>query len=425
MKHVIIGNGPAGVVAAETIRKRRPQDEIALIGDEPHPAYSRMAIPYLLIGDVDERGTYLRKDPGHFDRLRIRTVAGRVGAIETGARKVRLEEGPSLEYDRLLIATGSSPVRPPIPGLDSPFVHPCWTLQDARRILALARPGARVLQMGAGFIGCIILEALARRGVSLAVVEMGDRMVPRMMGPGAGGMIKAWCESKGIRVKTSTRVEALEPAAPIRARFSDGGEEEFDLVIQATGVRPNIGFLAGSPVKALQGVLTDERMRTSVEGVYAAGDCAEAYDPITKRTIVSAIQPNAVDQGHVAAVNMSGGDAIANVVTQINVLDTLGLVSTSFGQWQGVPGGEHAELVDPARFRYLRLEFERDVLVGANSLGMTDHVGVLRGLIERGVRLGGWKDRLIEDPTRLMEAYLASAQAQDRFQGRSRGTMRP
>jgi NADPH-dependent 2,4-dienoyl-CoA reductase/sulfur reductase-like enzyme len=424
MKHVIIGNGPAGVVAAETIRKRRPDDEIVMVGDEPHPSYSRMAIPYLLIGNIDERGTYLRKDPAHFESLRIRTVTGRVSAIETDTKKVRLAEGPSLEYDRVLIATGSSPVSPPIPGLDSPFVHPCWTLADARNILALARPGARVLQMGAGFIGCIILEALAQRGVKLTVVEMGDRMVPRMMGPGAGNLIKAWCEKQGITVHTSTRVEALEPGSAIKARLSNGSVEEFDLVIQATGVKPNIGFLAGSPIKALQGVLTDERMQTTVPGIYAAGDCAEAYDPVTKQTIVSAIQPNAVDQGYVAGVNMAGGEAIANVVTQINVLDTLGLVSTSFGQWQGVTGGEHAELDDPENFRYLRLEFEGDVLVGANSLGMTDHVGVLRGLVEGGISLGPWKDRLLEDPTRLMEAYLARAQAQEQFQGRSRGTVR-
>jgi NADPH-dependent 2,4-dienoyl-CoA reductase/sulfur reductase-like enzyme len=278
--------------------------------------------------------------------------------------------------------------------------------------------------MGAGFIGCIILEALAKRGVALTVVEMGDRMVPRMMGPGAGNLIKRWCETQGVRVKTGTRVEALEPASSIRATFSDGTSEEFDLVIQATGVRPNIGFLAGSAIKALQGILTDERMQTSVEGIYAAGDCAEAFDPITQKTIVSAIQPNAVDQGYVAALNMAGGQARAQVVTQINVLDTLGLVSTSFGQWQGVAGGEHVELTDADRFRYLRLEFDRDVLVGANSLGLTEHVGVLRGLVEGGVRLGEWKDVLMREPNRLMEAYLATAQAQSGFQGASRGSMR-
>ncbi len=136
---------------------------------------------------------------------------------------------------------------------------------------------------------------------------------------------------------------------------------------------------------------------------------------------MSAIQPNAVDQGYVAAMNMAGRNTTSRGVTQINVLDTLGLISTSFGQWQGVPGGDHAELNDPAHFRYLRLEFDGDRLVGTNSLGMTEHVGVMRGLVERGIRLGPWKDRLLEDPTRLMEAYLAVAQAQEQWQGRFAG----
>ena len=109
-----------------------------------------------------------------------------------------MDDGGVHAYDRLLIATGSSPATPPIPGIAGPGVHPCWTLADARAIMALAQPGARVLQMGAGFIGCIIMEALAARGVQLSVVEMGDRMVPRMMGPVAGGMIKDWCEAKGV-----------------------------------------------------------------------------------------------------------------------------------------------------------------------------------------------------------------------------------
>ncbi|MCM5569679.1 NAD(P)/FAD-dependent oxidoreductase [Burkholderiaceae bacterium FT117] len=424
MKHVIIGNGPAGVVAAETLRKHRPKDEIVMIGSEPHPPYSRMAIPYLLIGNIDERGTLLRKDEDHFDRLAIRQVTGRVTGIDTEARKVALSDGTQLDYDRALIASGSYPVSPPIPGLESPFVHPCWTLHDARNITQLAGKGARVLQMGAGFIGCIILEALALRGVKLTVVEMGDRMVPRMMGPAAGTMIRNWCVEKGVTVYTGTRVESLEPGDKIRANFSNGKSEEFDLVIQATGVKPSIGFLSGSPIKCLQGVLVDERQMTSVEGVYAAGDCAEAYDPVSGKTIVSAIQPNAVDQAYVAAMNMAGRRAVSRGVTQINVLDTLGLISTSFGNWQGVPGGDHAELVDERNYRYLRLEFDGDVMVGANSLGMTEHVGVLRNLVENGVKLGAWKDELLKDPTRLMEAYLASAQAQEQWQGPARGTMK-
>jgi NAD(P)H-nitrite reductase large subunit len=418
MKHLILGAGPAGVIAAETIRKHAPLDEITLVGDEPEAPYSRMALPYLLIGNIGEAGTHLRHGAGHYDHQRITLKRGRAVALDAAARTVKLESGETLAYDRLLIATGSSPATPPIPGIDGPGVRACWTLADARAIMAQATPGARVLQMGAGFIGCIIMEALAARGVKLSVVEMGDRMVPRMMGPTAGGMIKDWCEKKGVAVHTGARVEAIERPAggALRARLSNGQTLEADLVISATGVKPNIGFLESSEVKCLVGVLTDEHLQTSVPGVYAAGDCAEAFDKVSGKTIVSAIQPNAAEQARVAALNMVGQKTELKGVTQINVLDTLGLISASFGNWEGVAGGQHVELTEPDERtggRHLSLQFAEGKLVGCNAIGWTQHVGVMRGLVEGQVPLGEWQAKLLADPTLMMEAYLARAQAQD------------
>ncbi len=440
--HVILGAGPAGIIAAETLRKHRPQDRITVVGDEREAPYSRMAIPYLLIGNIEEKGTWLRKGASHYADLRIELVQARASRVDAAGKQVLLDNGQSLDFDQLLIATGSHPVRPPIPGLDLPGVHTCWTLEDARAIAARAQPGAKVLQMGAGFIGCIIMEALKQRGVELSVVEMGDRMVPRMMGPMAGGMIRDWCETQGVKVYTSTKVEAIESAdAPqglvgkiagalglgdssasgsgqgLRVRLSGGRTVEADLVISATGVRPAIGFLKDSGITCLQGVLTDERMQSNVPGIYAAGDCAEAFDKVSGQTIVSAIQPNAAEQARVAALNMAGQATTLRGVTQINVLDTLGLISTSFGNWQGVEGGQHAELTDAAAGRHLSLQFQGDVMVGCNSVGWTDHVGVMRGLVEGQVRLGEWKDKLLQDPTQLMAAYLACAQGQSEWSG--------
>ena len=436
--HVILGAGPAGIIAAETLRKHRPQDRITVVGDERETPYSRMAIPYLLIGKVGEEGTWLRKGKTHFADLRIDILQVRATKVHAANKSVILDNGQTLAFDKLLIATGSHPVRPPIPGLDLPGVHTCWTLEDARAIAALAKPGARVLQMGAGFIGCIIMEALKLRGVELSVVEMGDRMVPRMMGPMAGGMIRDWCEAKGVKVYTSAKVEAIENAstptgvvgkiasalgmgtntgAGLRVRLSGGQTIEADLVISATGVRPAIGFLKDSGVTCLQGILTDDRMQTNVPDIYAAGDCAEAFDKVSGKTIVSAIQPNAAEQARVAALNMAGQHTTLQGVTQINVLDTLGLISTSFGNWQGVEGGEQAQLTDLASGRHLSLQFKGDIMVGCNSVGWTEHVGVMRGLVEGQVRLGVWKDKLMQDPTKLMEAYLACAQGQNQWQG--------
>ncbi len=436
--HVILGAGPAGVIAAETIRKHAPHDRITLVGDEAEPPYSRMAIPYMLIGNIDERGTYLRKGADHFAQHRITQVQARAVLVDAKAKRIQLSNDAVLNFDKLLIATGSRPVRPPIPGIDSSQVHPCWTLEDARAIMALAKPGARVVQMGAGFIGCIIMEALASRGVTLSVVEMGDRMVPRMMGPVAGNMIRDWCEAKGVQVFTGAKVEAIVPNgsdnpglmsklaqavgiqdpptdAPLTVRLSNGKRIPADLVISATGVKPCIDFLKDSGITCLQGVLTDEHLQTNIPGVYAAGDCAEAFDKVSGTTIVSAIQPNAAEQARVAALNMVGQAATLKGVTQINVLDTLGLISTSFGNWQGVPGGEQVSLTMPGS--HLSLQFKDDVLVGCNSVGWTQHVGVMRGLVEGQVHLGEWKDKLKQDPTKLMDAYLACAQGQGAWTG--------
>ena len=426
MHHIIIGAGPAGVIAAETLRKHAPRDEITLIGDEKETPYSRMAIPYLLVGNVEEQGTHLRKSATHYEDLKINRLVAGVKSVQIASKKIALADGKELGFDTLLIATGSHPIKPPVPGIDSAGVHNCWTLEDARSIMKLAKPGAKVLQLGAGFIGCIIMEALAARGVELSVVEMGDRMVPRMMGPTAGGMIRDWVQAKGVKVYTGTKVEAItsgSPGAPLKVKLSNGTTMEADLVISAAGVRPAIGFLEGSGITCLLGVLTDEHLQTNVPGVFAAGDCAEAFDKVSGKTIVSAIQPNAAEQARVAALNMvayaRGRQAQANLrgVTQINVLDTLGMISTSFGDWQGRPGGEHVEITDAAQGRHLSLQFQGDVLVGCNSVGWTDHVGAMRGLVEGQIHLKDWKDKLKADPTQLMAAYIGSAQAQNEWSG--------
>ena len=414
MKHIIIGNGPSGVVAAETLRRLQPDAEIALIGDEPEPPYSRMAIPYFLQGNISEAGTHLRKDHEHFVRQRIHLIEGRVVKVDPAAKQIEFVSGERLPYSKLLIATGSQPIRPPVPGMDLPGVHTCWTLEDARAIAALAQPGSRVLQLGAGFIGCIIMEALAARGVKLTVVEMGDRMVPRMMTATAGNMIKRWVQHKGVDVHVNTAITAIsQKDGALAASLSTGGEIFADLVICAAGVKPAIGFLEGSGVAMERGIRVDAQMQTSVPDIYAAGDVTEANGFHSDAPELNAIQPNAADQARIAAHNMAGQASASQGSLAINVLDTLGMISTSFGQWWGESkseGGEGVELVDEANFRYLSLQFCEDVLIGATSIGWTNHVGALRGLIQTRANLGVWRDRLLADPTLFMAAYLATAQ---------------
>jgi len=157
------------------------------------------------------------------------------------------------------------------------------------------------------------------------------------------------------------------------------------------------------------GILVDERLQTSVSGVFSAGDVAQGPVFDSRQREVHAIQPTAAEHGRIAALNMLGIDAPYRGSLAMNVLNTLGLVSCSYGQWMGVEGGDQATALDAETFRYLRLEFRDDVLVGAIGLGVREHVGVLRGLIQSSLRLGDWKARLLEDPNQIAAAYLECA----------------
>jgi NAD(P)H-nitrite reductase large subunit len=405
IQYVIIGAGPAGVVAAETLRKEDPEASIIVVGDEMEPPYSRMAIPYFLANKIRPSGTHLRASPTHYQKLGIELKNVRVTRVDGAAKIITLEDDTKLQYDKLLIAAGSRPATPPIIGIDLPHVHACWTLENARKIVTLAKPNTNIVLMGAGFIGCIILEALALRGVNLTVIEMGDRMVPRMMNDKAGNLIKSWCVEKGVAVRTSTKATAITSAG---VELESGEDLPAELVISATGVTPNISFLRGSKIKTDQGILVDRSMQTQIADIYAAGDIAQGKDFSTGNYSVQAIQPTATEHGRIAALNMAGKNVQHQGSVNMNVLDTLGLISSSFGLWMGEDGGDSVELYRPQDFKYINLQFRKDTLIGASAVGLTQHIGVLRGLIQSELQLGSWKDKLMIDPTRIMEAYIAN-----------------
>ena len=415
MNYVILGAGPAGVTAAEAIRSVDKTGSITMIGGEPEPPYSRMALPYFLHGNITDQGTHLRQQPGHYDKLGITFKQGRAGGIDTKARMLFLSGGEALPYDRLLLATGASPLMPRVPGANLDGVHTCWTLADGREILKRAGKNQHVVLVGAGFIGSIVLQALHQMGCEITVVEIAPRMVARMLDETAGGMLGRWCTQHGVKVLTSTKVETITGGsgaggADLYVGLSNGISVPAKLVVLAAGVRSNTGYLVGTDVKVNAGIVVDKYLETTVPGIYAAGDCCEGIDFSTGKPDMLAIQPVAVEHGRIAGLNMAGRTTPHNGSLNMNVLDTMGLITASFGLWAGAPGGETAKLVDEANFKYLRLNFLGDKLVGAQCAGLTDHVGMLRGLIQTKAPLGEWKARLMAEPGRLREAYLATAQ---------------
>lgn len=406
MKYVLIGAGPAGVRAAETLRQQDPAGDITLISGEPGEPYARMAIPYILTGRIDEAGAAQRKTVGHFDSLQVRYLnrkALKVHAGETGGT-VDLDDGSNIAYDRLMVATGSSPALPPIAGTDLPGVVTCWTLEDARAIAEKLKPGNRVVMLGAGFVAGVCMKSLVQSGVQLSVIAgRAGQILRSMMTPVGSAMLQRWLESKGVEVITKGKVERIEagPRLVMDTRTIDA-----DLIILATGVRPNISFLEGTGAEIDQGIVINEYMETTVPCIYSAGDVAQGRDFSTGEWVVHALQPTATEHGRVAALNMAGKRMPYRGSLSMNVLDTVGLISHTFGLWQGREGGEIVEKVDEDNYRYTRLCFDGDYLIGAITIGSTRHVGAIRGLIQTRRKLGKWKQRLMESPQLVMEAFV-------------------
>lgn len=224
----------------------------------------------------------------------------------------------------------------------------------------------------------------------------------------AGGMIMRWCRARGVRVLTGGRPKSIDPGLVVT--LDSGDTITADLVIVGTGVRTNTEFLAGSGIEIDEGIKVDETLRTNLPDIFAAGDVAQGFNQITGRSEVHAIQPVAVEHGRIAALNMAGRRIPFIGSLPMNTLDTLGLISCSFGQWAGLEGGERASMVDEAAYKYIRLEFLDGRLIGANTVGVTQEIGIIRGLIQSRLDLGNWVTDLKRDPSRLAEAYLSCSQ---------------
>ena len=406
MKYVIIGAGPAGVRAAEVLRQEDPTGEITLVSGEPGEPYARMAIPYILTGLIDEDGTQQRKTVGHFDGLGIRYLNNKAKEVRANGNggAVELDDGSTLDYDRLLVATGSSPTHPPIPGTEIEGCVACWTLEDARVIAEHLKPGAKVVMMGAGFVAGVIMKSLVESGVKLSVIAGRSGQILRsMMTPVGSKMLQRWLEIKGVNVITEGRCERIEPGPRL---IMDNQVLDADLIILATGVRPNVSFLDGTGAEIDEGIVIDDHMQTTVPFIYAAGDVAQGRDFSTGEWVVHALQPTATEHGRVAALNMSGKDVPYRGSLGMNVLDTVGLLSYTFGLWKGREGEDTVESVDADHFLYIRLCFEEDTLIGAITIGNTQHVGAIRGLIQTRRHLGEWKDKLMKNPQLIMEAFV-------------------
>jgi NAD(P)H-nitrite reductase large subunit len=412
-QNVIIGGGPAGIAAIETIREfDGGTSSITLISDEP--AYARMALPYYLAGEIPE-DQVLIGSPRYFDQMKVEARSGRVASIAPKEKRLTLEDGSTVAFDNLLIATGSSAARLNVPGSDLRGVTTLWTIEDAHQALAGLPENAEVVFIGAGFIGFIILNAMHKRGCRLSVVEIQEHVLPRMMDADGARVVEDWLAKSGVQVHTGATVAEIAQRADGRktVRLADGRDLPADLVVLSTGIRPNLGFLDGSGIKTAQGILVNQRMQTNFPNIYAAGDVAEGPDLLTGQPAIHAIQPTAVDHGRVAGANMAGQKVEYPGSLLINILDVCGLQCCSFGQWHA-NGGETQVVANAARPVFRKLVWDGDRIAGAIFVGrmddvaMLNDVGMAKGFIQAKAHLGEWKGYLQKHPTDLRRAYVGA-----------------
>ena len=307
-QHVIIGGGPAATNAMETIREFDNQAGITLISDEP--AHSRMALPYWLAAQIPPEHTHTA-DAAFFDQLNVDARIGqRVTAVDPSGQTVALTDGSSLSFDKLLIATGSSALDLPVTGSELAGVQNLWSLDHTQQLLnateGVEQP--RVLMIGAGFIGFIMLNAMHKRGWQLSVVERESHVLPRMLSSEAAGIVQSWLTSRGIDLHCGAAVESIAEAADgsKTVTLDNGTTVSADVVIVAIGIKTNLDFLEGSGVETDQGILVNAQMQTNFPHIYAGGDVAQGPVLGSDRKEIHPIQPTAVDHGRVAGANMAG-----------------------------------------------------------------------------------------------------------------------
>ncbi len=355
-KLMIVGGGPAATNAIETIRHFDAAAEITLVCDEP--VHSRMALPYWLAGQIPEAQTHTG-DADYFQRLQVTTHFGRrVQRLDERQRRLTLDSGETLAFDKLLLATGSQPLDLPIPGSDLPGVQHLWTLAHTASVLRAAESltTPRVAMIGAGFIGLIVLNAMFKRGWTLTVVEREPQVLPRMLDAPAARLAHDWLAHKQVDVHCDVSVQAIEQdvQGTKQLRLSNGKSLEADIVIVATGVRPNLQLVADTTIETEHGILVNDQMETNVPGIFAAGDVAQGPVRFCDQREVHAIQPTAVDHGRVAGANLAGQSIHYPGSLSMNVLDVCGLQCASFGQWHD-PRSEAFTIDNPRESIYRSL----------------------------------------------------------------------
>lgn len=352
-RYLIIGAGAAGMAAAESIRSRDAQSEIVLACEEPESYYSRPGLAYLLTGELGEKLLY----PFHekdYQRLKIRRFNARAMYIDGPGQMVSFQDGQSLSYDRLLVATGSQAALPKIPGIDLEGVVKLDNIADARKIMQLARKAKNAIVVGGGITALEIVEGLAARGQKPAYFLRGERYWSNVLDETESQIIEQRLHEEGVQIQTHTELQEVlgKNGRVCAVATQDGRQISCDLLAVAIGVLPRTELAQNSGLRVEKGIWVNELLQTSQVEIYSAGDVAETFDPLTGKTQLNTLWPLARDQGRIAGINMVNSRNPSNTLAPyrksvpFNVTRLGGLTTTIIGS---VGTGRDQDLIGIAR----------------------------------------------------------------------------
>jgi len=414
-RHLIIGCGSAALSAVKEIRRINREDDVSLVTMEDCPPYSPMSLPYLISGRIDASGIQMVPED-YFEEVGATWRRGRrVVSVDTGARKVFYDNAEADPYDTLLIATGSDALVPPL--LGEAGCLPFHTIDDYARIMKRLGRRRKVAILGAGLVGMELAAALHEKGHPVHLIDKEARILMRYFGEEAASRIARLFRERGIILDLDwgESVAAERRKGGIRVDFEHGQSIDTDTVIVCVGVAPRTSFLRANPIKVSRGIVVDQKMRTNVSGVFAAGDVAEAPDFFTGQEGLNPVLPSAVEQGRVAGRHMAGGGEAYEGWLPMNTFNFFGHKAISVGRFAPLEGDETITREDRNGREYMRIVFREGRMVGANFLNADVDAGVVRGLIMKRVEVGKYKDLLRKKPREAALSLMLDTEREDSF----------
>jgi len=410
-KYLIVGSSHAGLSALDAIRLQDKEGSLTLVTQESCLPYSPTILPYVLSGQAQPDKVFLRDQQSLESLFVVFKPGAKVVAVDGKSRRVALQSGENIEYEELLLGTGAAPKLPPVQGLDAVPHHVLRTLEDALTLRSKIRKGGTALVMGAGLVGLHAAENLAKGGMKVGVVEALSQVLPGYFDEEASQMICRAFTDNDVRILLNEKASRVKGSdGQVTLILASGADLQAGVLVVATGVQPRVEYLKGSGVEVDQGILVDERMRTSVGGIWAAGDVAQARGFFEPSKVLNATLPNAVEQGRIAGMDMVDDPALKEYpgAVGMNTYKFFGHRAFSAGMIREGEGCEVEKVSLPEDFKYQKLVFKEDQLVGASGINSDLDPGIMVQLIRRKAYLGDVKARFCASPTDISRVMMTS-----------------